>query len=76
MLKIIDIKENLDGSAIMKVDMSEDVMQMLLERAINDILKEKIEELKNGYSESEDSEFVLSDLEREEDIEMERYVGP
>ena len=80
MLEITEVIDNPDGSAAMTVNMSEDVMHMLLEYAINDILRKKLNDFTNDENDEldiEDDDFiVMSDLEREEDIEMERYVGP
>ena len=47
MIDIIDIIDNDDGSATITIDMSKDDVQLLLNHAINDILKKYVEKPKS-----------------------------
>ena len=82
MLEVIDIKDQKDGSAILELSMSEDIMQFLVEYAVNDILRKKLIECKDDarLDLSEELNTELLALrgwdDREEDLEIEKYVGP
>jgi len=45
-MKILDIKDQEDGSAIVQIELNEEENRMLVEYSINDILKKQIRKLK------------------------------
>lgn len=78
MIEVIEIIEQEDGSAKLKLEISEEVLQYLIEYAINDILKDMIEKHKNRIEDDTipDDFIFTNDMERYEDWEDEKYVGP
>ena len=46
-MEVLEIKDNTDGSANMVLELSEEEIEVLLNLAINQLLKEYIERVKN-----------------------------
>jgi hypothetical protein len=47
-MEILDVKDQPDGSAILKIDMSQEEMRLFMEVGLNKILADYIEEIKNA----------------------------
>jgi hypothetical protein len=46
-MKVIDVVEQEDGSAIVNIDMTEQEINWFVEYAVNDILRKQVERMKN-----------------------------
>ena len=64
-MKIIDIKDQDDGSALLTIDIEEEEMRLLMEVGLNKVLADYVEEIKNAYV---DSGVTTSDEEKKFDI--------
>lgn len=53
MIEVVAIVDNPDGSATMELMMNETARDLLLEKAVLDALKQKMEGIKNGEKTSE-----------------------
>ena len=46
-MKILDITENEDGSAVLEIDIDQEEMRLLMEAGLNKVLADYIEEMKH-----------------------------
>jgi hypothetical protein len=60
-MKIIELFEQEDGSALVKLDLTADEVALLLERAIIDILKEQLVKSKTDLDDGKRGESGITD---------------
>lgn len=72
-MKIIELFEQEDGSALVKLDLTADEVALLLERAIIDILKEQLVKSKTDLDDGKRGESGITDGSSEQSRQRDQY---